>query len=457
MSHQYTIFIGDDGWRVGSLREGRADILAIEVAPDATLDARLDAAKRLLESAGYTGQPVLVALASPWCLSATILVDKSDRGGRRRARAFQLEEHLPVSAEEVVADYIDLDQGQALGLCVEIARIKAIVLGLEAVGIPVAHLCPTAMLAAAHVAGRHPEVGAVLMGEAGGDVSAACDFLELHDGEPTRWWWLAADDATLHERLAAWAALQTEPAPLAVIGCDAAALAGGDAMANLRCNPLEDVSTWEAATRQAAAILEGAQSPWVDFRRDAMAAPNRFQAYRKPIIVLGVAVVVLLASVCGIAQWRGRQYAALSRQYVAQQADVFKAALPNQRVPGNIKDRLLSEHLKLAPLGGRGAGDASVVASTASSALTQLRDVLAGLPSDVRCRVLDLSLQPDLIRIDGEARSHGEAESLATAMRKSGLYEVESPKTEAIKDRGVSFVFAARPRAGSSTPKADAP
>jgi hypothetical protein len=118
-------------------------------------------------------------------------------------------------------------------------------------------------------------------------------------------------------------------------------------------------------------------------------------------------------------------------------------------VPPSIKGRLASEKRRLEGLGGQAAGEA-LAAVQPISALTQLRDVLASLPSDVRYRILDLSIEPDLVRLDGQARGHAEADRLAAALRQSGRFDVEPPKTQLLKEGGVSFLFTAKPRAGQA-------
>jgi hypothetical protein len=132
---------------------------------------------------------------------------------------------------------------------------------------------------------------------------------------------------------------------------------------------------------------------------------------------------------------------------IQQQAEAFRAAMPNQRVPGSIKGRLLSERRRLAGLGGQGGEDANAGGLKTTSALVHLREVLTRLPADARFRIQELSIQQDQIRLDGLARTHAEAEGMAGALRQSGLYDVDPPKTQAMKDQGVSFVFSAKPNA----------
>ena len=66
--------------------------------------------------------------------------------------------------------------------------------------------------------------------------------------------------------------------------------------------------------------------------------------------------------------------------------------------------------------------------------------MLSILPTDVPYRILELSIQPDLIRIDGEARTYSEAEGVAVALRRSTGYEIEPPRHRPSK-AGVSVSF----------------
>ena len=103
----------------------------------------------------------------------------------------------------------------------------------------------------------------------------------------------------------------------------------------------------------------------------------------------------------------------------------------------------------MAGLGGQGTTGASNVALHPISALSHLRNLLANLPATVRFRILDLNIRPDAITVDGQARTHAEAEAIAIALRQCGIYEVEAPKTQA-KDPGVSFIFTAKPIQGDA-------
>lgn len=118
-----------------------------------------------------------------------------------------------------------------------------------------------------------------------------------------------------------------------------------------------------------------------------------------------------------------------------------------RRVPAvaSIKRRLASERRKLAGLCGHDAPGATVASARPVSALIHLQGVLTSLPKEIRYRIEQLRIDPGEIRIDGQARSHAEADQLAVALRKSGRYQADLRKTELLKDRGVSFLLTVRP------------
>ncbi len=455
MSEAFVVVLGDDAWRVGRIADGEVELVDLPHEAGSPVEARVDRAAEQLEALGHAGQPVVLALPSAWCLSAVIAMDDLERSGRRRAMGYRLEECLPISCEDVVADYVEFDKGEALGVCAEYAPLAACVNAFEARGVPVGHLCPAAVLVAAHEAERCADIDGVLIGHAH-EPHAEYDLIEFRNGKPSRWWWITRDDHAVREHVAAWASADERPLRLSTVGGDRSV---GEYVSAIAQVSLEsgDADATQAAARQAARLLDHAAAPWVDLRRDALAAPGRFRAYHKPVGLLAVAVVLLLVSLSVVAQWRGRQYRALAAQHKHDQRLVFQQAMPDaKRVPVEFMARRLdSERRKLAGVGGKATEDVDPAELHPTSALAHLRGVLAHLPGDVRYRVLDLQIRPDLVRVDGEAQSHVEAERVAVALRQSGAYTVEQPKTERLKGRGVSFLFHARPAEASLAAKGD--
>jgi len=447
MSEQFVIFLDDRAWRVAMVRDEQTNVELVTGPDDAEIPARVEAASQHLGGLGHAGQPVALALASSWCLCAAISTEDLERGRRRRAMGFRLEEHLPIATEDIVADYVDLGGEQALGVCSPLEKLRPVVDGFEAAGVPVRHICPAALLAAGLAVEQQDDLDGVLI------ASAGYDLVELARRTPAGWWWLAEDHAAVRSRVDEWTARHDAPVRLAAIGETTDIQESVGSIGGVEIVESVELSADEAAANQAARVLDDVATPWIDLRREALAAPGRYEVYRKPVVALVTAVVLLLVSVLLVTQWRGGEFADLRDGYERQQAEVFRETFPDQRVPGSITGRLRSERRRLAGLGGVTSEDDDRAAMRAPSALAHLHEVLGALPEGVRFRILDLSIEPDLIRIDGQARSHADAERVAVALRESGRYEVEPPKTQALREQGVSFVFTARPRTQTAVAK----
>ena len=67
---------------------------------------------------GYSGEPVLLAIPSAQCLAAGVPIDRPAQLRQRQTLLYQLEQCLPLAAEDVVADFINRGQ-EVLGVAVE--------------------------------------------------------------------------------------------------------------------------------------------------------------------------------------------------------------------------------------------------------------------------------------------------------------------------------------------------
>ena len=229
------------------------------------------------------------------------------------------------------------------------------------------HICPAALLSAAAAAERHGGIDGVLVGR---NDPAVTFRGRVRPDRVARWKAGAVVVAGRGGR--------RRPRPSGGVGRFAgspgavgfgglqrpnAELAGG--IAGITCVQAEAESRYEAAARHADRILSDAASPWIDLRRDALAAPNRYAAYRRPLGMLAATAVLLLVCVSIVTQWRGRQYQSLSQAYAQRQAQLFRSAMPNQHVPGNVRARLASEHRRLAGMGGQAVDDGKLSAGDA--------------------------------------------------------------------------------------------
>lgn len=491
MTTFYTLILNDADWRLAAMTSADGSIRWLNIAPSVpaesevgsvdgaheeqaesdapaahesasapALEHRVAGVARTLRADGHGGEPILLALPAMWCLTASVTAAGVDRANRRRALGFQLEEHLPVAAEHIVADYVEHPDDHVLGVAVELARLQPTIDGLETAGIPVAHACPATLLAAAEVTRDAKRSGAddcALLRR----TSDGWELLEMHADRPRAWWWFGKDRASLTERITAWAEQWMTDEQAAADHAPALyRLSEDDAVDDQDDPPLalpEQVKVIDAAeadgnatvVRQACRVLDGSVTPWIECRRDALAAPGRYQTYRRPMLALVSAVIALLVGVGVAAHWRAEAYRDLVAEHRAALTDHFRTALPDQPVPTvGVLQRMGSEYRKLAGVGGQASDEQTAGQLRRVSALRQLQVVLDALPDDLRYRLLDVSIQPDRVRLDGQVRQHADAERLAVALRRTERYDVDSPKTQSLRGDGVGFVFIARPRLG---------
>lgn len=456
MNAGFVIYPADGPWHVGWLDQGQPVVQRLSPPAGAPLAEHADAAAQTLQQAGCAGQPIVLALPSPWCLSARVSAEGLDRRNRRRELTFRLEEHLPLSAEQVVADFVHVGEAQTLGVCAELARLERLVSELESRGLNVRHICPAALLAAENATFQQRGLDAVLLADRLDETAHPdYDWVQLDHGRPSDWAWFAADASATHDRLAAWADGPDRSHVMAVLGGP-----NGLVMpASLVRADLPAMPPMQAGVMQAGRILRDDASPCVDLRRHPLAAPRAGGSSRRPAIALAGAAALLLVGLAVGMLLRGRSYLAASEEYRRRQAAVFRETLPNQPMPGNICARMVSEQRKATRASRPGAVELTSSANGAPSALVQFRDLLNSLPRPdaLRYRIVDLSIQPEMIRVDGEALTLVDADQVAAAVRTAGRFEVESPQTQARGDNGVSFLFVARPRGTAAPPNGSAP
>ena len=438
MTARYTLIVGDCPWRLIRVEGGRAQREALDCAEDVGVTQRAEiVAAKLHGSAG--GGRIVLALPSDWCLSAGVDVSDLPRTNRRQAMQYLLEEHLPLSAEDAVMDFSQR-HGRALGVCAELDRLRPIVDALRDAGVQAVHLCPLALLAGAYLTEKHPDAAELCLSTPDG-----VDLIDLDQQSPMGWRWFG-DPAVLADEDSQ---RESEPAHTARGTCvlfgEAIELARADCVheevnADSQCQ-IDDI-----AALQAARYLDGEASPWIDLGQNALATSGRYGAVRTNMAGLVAALALFLLCTGLMTYWRGERYARQVEQLQAQQVSIYKELMPGQRVPPSIQGRLESERRRLAGLGGEaGTHDTGHSTLHPSSALTHLHRMLSAWPVGERCRLSDITIEPGLIRLNGEAARSVTPERFAASLRETGVYEVAPPNISALNQFGFSFGFIARP------------
>lgn len=390
------------------------------------------AGERLRESLAEQARcPIVVALESDLCLPFAFQTASRRQARSRDLVAYQIEEPLPIAAEEIVADYV-AEGVRVFGVGADRRMIEGFLGELRGAGLDVRCVVPGALLAASQLAHEHKEI--------------------------QRSWWVRPDGI---EQVAFngsgpshWRALPREAEPLrAVVTTQGlageafeaqAVIASGAADRPLGADTAEliqiedDDPCLAFATRAAQRLVRGETTAPIDLVRGL---PLGSTASRDPMrwdrlaVAAGLLLVVLVA-----AAWRGAVAVAAERelqQLADAEVEVFVAALPDARVPRGVRTRLESE---LRSLAGTRA-DLSDLPEHANAAL-RLESVLGELPSDLRFRVLEIRIESGRLFLLGEARDYSDVDRIATSLRRSGLV-VSPPSSRQLADKGVEFRLAA--------------
>lgn len=421
------------GWRLAYLQDNQPTLVDLE-GDLAHPDVLAESAERAFLEAGLQGS-VLLALSAENCLAAALPVPAARRH-ERQAVLFELEQWMPVATEDFVGDFI-AGSGLALGVCVETARVAPLVDGLESRGLPVASIAPAALLALQHLAST------CSLSEAEWIVWHHEERLELFawsQAKPQRWHALPADGPSFTSWLRAEALRAANGFQIRCLGLPPELVAETDQCPEVACEQAEPLDLAEAAIREAENILSGSDSAWIELRRDALAPRDPNWAIRKPLKMFAcVSALLLVTAVAGLF-YRAHRFEQLASAYRGEQEKVYRQALPGPgKLPVGIRARMESEHRRLAGMSGRAGGKLPAQAS----ALTVIHEALASLPTELRCRILKIQISGDRLQLDGEVRTHGDADAIASALRKRG-FTVEPPHTENVTGQAVLFRLAAR-------------
>ena len=445
-STHYILSVADNRWWAARVEGRTVTRRDLPLEGDDAADRAAPLAATVLAELGYRGEGLCLALAADDVLTGRIDAGALPRRERRAAMVYRLEDELPVEAEQLTVAFLPSVAGRALGAAVETDRVRPLLDALAAHGIEAAAVCSETLLAAWRAC-RNATDAADYVLVVGRD---AIQLLRLAEGVPVGWQ-SAADPGELLRRLEADLLAQPPaslPPRIRVVGrpddalCRALADGVGADIASATANaPAEDEAALAAAEQ-----LAGRGAGWVDFCRDRLASGSlleRLSGYVKAAVLLAVALLSVLAGLC---LWRAERYRDLASWHEAAQRTVYRELSPQAGTQQNVLSRLRSDLKRLAAVSGHGAD-----MPRRPDALETLRTVAESLPPRMRLRVTQLRIDPTAVVLHGEARTHGDAETVAAALRRQGL-DADAPSTEHLVRGGVTFTLTAAPPAAADKP-----
>jgi type II secretory pathway component PulL len=121
-----------------------------------------------------------------------------------------------------------------------------------------------------------------------------------------------------------------------------------------------------------------------------------------------------------------------TQQYDLQQRSLFTEVFPQRTIPVAVRPHLESELKRRQGLSGQQA------MPTIGVTLDTVTRVLTALPGDLRFRIQSIRADDKTIDLDGQARSHTDAEQIANAVRAAGI-ELDPLRSENLAQQGVTF------------------
>jgi len=420
-------------YRNGAYRWARAcaDGQLTDMPPTQPNDAA--ALAEALADAGYAGEPVLLAIPSGWCLSGSVALASRRLARNRQAVAYALEEYLPLSAEEMVFDFMAPDT-LAFAVAAEIAALLPVITSLEEAGLAVTTITPIAMLLLAHLAHTQqlPRTGVAALVDSHG-----CDWVLLAGARPQQWRCLPPDNAALARELAAELLARNEdgPLPVTVIG-----LNGPAALSVPQFDPdleltITEVGRDEVFLAAADDVMSRGRRPWIELRRGQLGQYDPYRALRGSWYALLATLLFAMTCLSAVAWIRAGMCRELAATVDNQKRELFRQLFPGSRVPTGVLLRLESEQRKLA-----GTSRDNVPAPQLLGVTGYLLDMLDALPAELRLRLLDIQCAESTAYVEGEARQFGDVDTIAAALRERGFL-VDPPSTERLAGEGVSFTL----------------
>lgn len=445
MKPSFLVEFETDRWRIACFAAGVVELREVMAGADA---AGAGAVKAALQQWGYRGGGVCLGLPSSLVLAAQIDCPSLPRRERASAMLYRLEEQLPLDIESLTADFLPPVGGRALGVAVRTDRVRELTGPLAEAGVDTAAICPTALLAVWQVCQAGAPCDYVLIVSSG-----RSDIFRLYEKRPVAWYTVADDPQELVRCIKADHLAHPVEAPQATVcvvaeaGWPTTAL---ESEAGLKVARRHEEPVLGLAARAAGRLLADGQAGWINLCRGALApggAWGRLGGLLRSAVVLALVLPAVLAAVFYA---RGLQYADRTDQALRGQGEAYREAFPNRPAPVAVKSRLRSEAARLAGLSG-----ISAKVPSPAGALEILRKMAAGIPPGMRVRILEIRIGPESIFIEGQARTHSDAETISRGLSGAGL-AVEPPHTESLATGGVAFTLAGKPvAAGIAPPRED--
>lgn len=409
-SNTFLILCHDEGWRV--LPCGEEVPTGLDTPQDICRDTTSLVSNLLKRGTNKGALSVVIARPGHLCYAARVSAAGLPSRQLRQALAYRFEPLIPFSIEEMATDICGHGEDRFI-VATSLASLEPAVRALEDAGIQVCAISPLALLAAQHLrfntsdadGADPPQVVRVTEAvSASSEIQHAFNEITFSSDQLVQWRWQPKEPAGDHNE---------------------------DALV------YDVASTLQHACLAAQAVAAEDLQPCINLQQGSLANRQKIEQVRRPLTAcLMAAAFLLLAGVIAM-QVRAWQYRTLASSHDQQAQSLYQSAFPHEAIPGSMQRRLKT---KLRDVRGRqGLASEDTQLYTNQNTLAILHDLLERLPKDFRLIITDLRINENRIDINGQTRSHSDADTLAQALRADGRFIVTPPSTENLSGQGVQF------------------
>ena len=425
-SRFWLLLLKQEAWQLIDETQDANNAGAVSFPPDG-LVAQAAPIVDQLASAGYRGEPVVIALDGKLCLSPTIEIPSPQVFRKPQALHYLLEQWIPWSAEDYVTDVIG-HEDRALTVAMSLQPIHALIGSLEQQDVSIPVVAPLALLALQwHLLQPDLSPSHILYWHCDDHI----DSFEIRSESPLSWAHLPSNAQEI-ERYHGFKSLSCPAEQEISLRCVPHSLVDGVGLSWQSSLDLGELTQQSAAFRTCSLLVARQSEPLINLRTGQLAAAQPFQATSSERSRLKLAVMVMLACVA-VAMWlRSEAYSRSESRLQAEMLDRYESLFPSTEAPERIPQAFRSELRRLQ--GTRAPTDELPHPVAADYVLQRL---LAALPKAMRFRFSEIRIERDKFYIAGEVRSNADADRLAASLRSSG-FRVDPPRMQRLSGKGFS-------------------
>ena len=367
----------------------------------------------------------IIAPASNSCFFSLLHFESDFDIRDRTTLIYELENHLPIDAESMSADFAMLPQqakddqsspGKSVAaVAIEVKDWKPLADKLETAGFPVTNIIPSVELTVASLRANHSLSGFSNLILCHGDHA---DLITLADDQILSWKYSKLDAASLKRHK--FLEIRDSDEILVVGGTETQITLIRD---NAGTAKHETTALRTHQLHGADAAISKPTSIHFNLRRDRLASNDPLRPISRQLSWLGFAVATCLCVIIAGSWWRSTRIEAKITETLRAQSNAFKESFPGIRVPASLLRRVRSEHSRIM-----GSRNASKQIEAPESATEVMGAILASLPTNIRLRINSIDIRNGILDLAFQVQRTVDAGAVAEALSKAG-FDVSPPVT----------------------------